>query len=366
MRLLLTIIIILHGLVHLLGFVKAYGLMEIRELTQPVSKPVGIIWLMGCLLFILTGIQYLLKNEYWWATAFIALLVSQSLILFFWQDAKFGTIPNIIILIVSVIGFGHFDFNRRVHNEINHLLSYQTEQEKSIITPQMMEHLPEPIAKWLNNAGIMGKEAIHTVYLKQHAWMKMKPKQEQWSKATAEQYFTIKEPSFIWTVDMQIVPLVDVVGRDKFEDGKGAMLIKILSLIPVVNTQNSEKINTGTLQRYLGEIVWFPSAALSPYITWEEIDAHSAKATMTWQGTTGEGIFYFDQAGNFKKYSAMRYMGGEEDAPLKEWVIEVNESKRMHGINIPVKISATWKLDEGDWTWLQLELTEINYNISEP
>jgi hypothetical protein len=62
----------------------------------------------------------------------------------------------------------------------------------------------------------------------------------------------------------------------------------------------------------------------------------------------------------------MRYMGSEEDAPLKEWVIEVAESKRMHGINIPVKMSATWKLDEGDWTWLQLELTEINYNISEP
>lgn len=55
-------------------------------------------------------------------------------------------------------------------------------------------------------------------------------------------------------------------------------------------------------------------------------------------------------------------MGSEENAVMKKWVIEVNESKIMNGINIPVKSTATWKLDKGDWVWLQLELTEITYN----
>jgi hypothetical protein len=35
----------------------------------------------------------------------------------------------------------------------------------------------------------------------------------------------------------------------------------------------------------------------------------------------------------------------------------------MNGVKIPVKLTATWKLDEGDWTWLKLEITEIKYNI---
>ncbi len=53
-----------------------------------------------------------------------------------------------------------------------------------------------------------------------------------------------------------------------FKDGKGSMIIKVLSLINVVNDSNNEKINQGTLQRYLGEITWFPTAAVSPYIKW--------------------------------------------------------------------------------------------------
>ena len=141
------------------------------------------------------------------------------------------------------------------------------------------------------------------------------------------------------------------------------MLIKILSLVPVVNIKDNEKINTAALQRYLGEIAWFPTEALSPNIAWEKIDEFSARATMTYKGTTGSGTFYFDESGNFEKFTAMRYMGGEEDSQLKEWTIVAKESTVMNGINIPVNMTATWKLDNGDWTWLRLELTDISYNI---
>jgi hypothetical protein len=159
-----------------------------------------------------------------------------------------------------------------------------------------------------------------------------------------------------------MLPFVNVAGRDKFIEGKGEMLIKIFSLFPVVNSRDNEKIHTGTIQRYLGEIVWFPSAAVSPYITWEAIDDFSAKAFMTYKGTTGRGIFYFNEKGDFIKYSAQRYMGSEEDAKRKEWIITVRESTVMNGIKIPVKMDATWKLESGDWTWLKLEITDIDYN----
>jgi hypothetical protein len=158
-------------------------------------------------------------------------------------------------------------------------------------------------------------------------------------------------------------PFKVVVGRDKFENGKGEMLIKVLSLLPVVNIKGNAKINTAALQRYLGEIVWFPSEAVSPYITWETINDFSARATMTYKGITGSGTFFFDESGNFEKFTAMRYMGGEEDSQLKEWTIVARESTDMNGINIPVNMTATWKLENGDWTWLQLELTDISYNV---
>lgn len=58
----------------------------------------------------------------------------------------------------------------------------------------------------------------------------------------------------------------------------------------------------------------------------------------------------------------MRYFGGEENSELREWIITPSEIKEMNGIKIPTKSTATWKLENGDWDWLKVEIEEINYN----
>ena len=133
--------------------------------------------------------------------------------------------------------------------------------------------------------------------------MKMKPEQEDWYEAEATQYFTIENPfSFVWQVKLQTISIIQIVGRDKLVNGKGEMLIKLLGLIPVVDTKDNYKLNTGTIQRYLGEIVWSPSAALTENISWEGVNDSTAKATLKLNGTSGTGTFYFDEKGMFKRY----------------------------------------------------------------
>jgi len=314
------------------------------------------------LLFITALIQYVIKNEFWWLSAIIGVLVSQALIVTFWQDAIFGTIANVIVLLAAIVAFAEYSFDHKVSLEIDNMFSQNRFEEHPTITSESIMSLPAPVQKWITSSGLIGKEPIHTVRLKQKAKIKMKPGQENWTDAYAEQYFTVDKPAFVWKVNMKMMPFVEIVGWDRFMDGKGGMLIKILSMIPVLNSSDNEKINTGTIQRFLAEIVWFPSAAISPYITWESIDNFSVKATMTYKGSTGSGIFYFDENGNFIKFSAQRYMGVEKDATLKEWVITAKENKVINGIKIPVKAEATWKLESGDWTWLKLEITDIEFN----
>ncbi|TVQ85923.1 MAG: hypothetical protein EA393_13025 [Bacteroidetes bacterium] len=56
--------------------------------------------------------------------------------------------------------------------------------------------------------------------------------------------------------------------------------MKMYSLISL-GKESGAKMDEATLQRYLGEMVWFPSALLNPYVSREVIDPLSAKATMT-------------------------------------------------------------------------------------
>jgi hypothetical protein len=108
MKFIILSIILLHGLLHLIGFVKAFGFAELNELTTPVSREWGIIWLITTLLLISAGVLWILNLEYWWIPGLIGVILSQLLIFTFWQDARFGTIPNLIILIVIIAGFLRF------------------------------------------------------------------------------------------------------------------------------------------------------------------------------------------------------------------------------------------------------------------
>ena len=361
MKYIFSTIIFLHGAIHFLGFVKAFDLANMQQLSANISKSSGLIWLFVSLLFITSGIAYFAKFQWWSILAILAVILSTLLTILVWKDAKFALIPNVIILVVACFSLSQVIFNKKVSNEITEIMRQKEGFESTKITTEQLSELPIPVANWLKISGIIGKEKVNTVCLSQKAKMKMKPEQETWYNATAEQHFAIDEPAFVWKVNMDMSPFIKITGRDKFIDGKGEMQIKLFSTINVVN-EKGPQIDEGTLQRFLGEIVWFPSAALSPYISWEAIDASSAKATMDYKGTKGTGMFYFNKQGDFVKYIALRYKGNKPNAERYEWVIDVKEHAVMNGIKIPIKMTATWKLDEGDWTWLEMEITDIKYN----
>ena len=151
-------------------------------------------------------------------------------------------------------------------------------------------------------------------------------------------------------------------GRDKFESGTGEMLIKLLSLFPIVDERNNEKINSGSMQRYLAEMCWFPSATTENYISWEAIGKYSAKATMTVGEKQVFGIFRFSENGEFLSFETQRYFGVEDAAQSETWFIEAVDYKVFDGINIPNKCKVTWKLKDGDFNWLNLEITDLEYN----
>lgn len=355
------IIVLLHGLIHLLGFAKGFELKELKELTLPISKPLGLVWLVAAILFFFYGVLYLTNSKYDWILGLSAVVISQVLILIFWSDAKFGTIPNILILVVSIASLGYYNFQKLVQQETEYIVSQNKTVENRVVHESDIQTLPEPVKKWLRNSGAVGKPFINIGKVTQQAEIKLKPEQEKWMSATAIQYTTIDKPAFIWSVDVKMNALLHFQGRDKFQNAKGEMLIKMNSLINVVK-EEGEKLNEGTIQRFLSEMVWFPSLALSPYITWEQIDTTQAKASMSYKGVTGSGMFYFNANGEITKFTALRYKGNEADAKRYDWTINISDYKTFEGIKLPVKMTSTWTLEEGDWTWLKLEIKDIQYN----
>ena len=348
MRFFLIALMLLHGSFHVMGFLKAYGLANIHELTQLISKPVGLVWLLISILFITTGLLILLKIEWWSFVGLLTVILSQILIFFFWKDAKFGTIANIIILIAGLIGYGEFQFNRMVRSESQEISRNLNLEHPNHIKIDDIRHLPTIVQKWLISSGVLEKERVIAVRLSQKGEMKTSPG-GKWMPFTAKQYFNCLDPSFVWHTRVRPLPLAFMDGRDKLVHGEGQMLIKLFSLIPVVNEGNNEKINAAIMQRFLAEICWLPTVAIYDYIEWIAMDENSVKAI-------------FSTEGKMLSFETNRYYSGSEDAALEKWLIEMVENKEFNGTKVPYKCKITWKLKEGDFHWMNLEITDLEYN----
>ena len=92
-----------HGLLHLMGYSKAFQYSGIKHIKAHISRPIGIIWISGCLFFIATGVLFLLNNDYWQIVGLVSIALSQIVIIIGWKNARYGTIVNLLILMAIII-----------------------------------------------------------------------------------------------------------------------------------------------------------------------------------------------------------------------------------------------------------------------
>lgn len=266
----------------------------------------------------------------------------------------------IVVLIVSAITIGNITFKQKVKNEVTGLFKKSKEIKSEIITEEDIKVLPEPVQRYLKHSQIIGKGEIRTARLKQKGFIRTEQGQK-WMSFDAEQYYTTDSPAFIWHASVKPFPFPLVQARDKFYEGKGNMLIKLLSLIEMADASGYE-MDQGSLVRYLNEIMWFPTAYLNDYIQWEPIDSNSAKATISYKGVTASAALYFNKKGELTNFIAERYRDVDGKFSKETWSTPISEYKEINGIRIPIKGEGVWNLSSGDFSYIKLEITDIEYN----
>ena len=115
LRYLIILLMTIHGLAHFAGFAQAFQYAELQNLTIPISKALGILWMLSALFLTTSAIILLLKKNYWWMIAIPATIFSQFVIFASWTDAKLGTIANMIIVAAIIFGLADSTFKIGQH-----------------------------------------------------------------------------------------------------------------------------------------------------------------------------------------------------------------------------------------------------------
>ena len=157
----------LHGLIHFMGPVKAFGLAQLPQLTQPISRPLGVAWLLAGALVVGAMPAMFLWPRGWWAIGLAAVVLSQIVIVFAWTDAKFGTVANVLLLAVVVHGFltqGPTSFRAAYEEEAATGLAHAA--AAPVVTEADLAPLPEPVQRYFRATGVVGQPRARSYRLR--------------------------------------------------------------------------------------------------------------------------------------------------------------------------------------------------------
>lgn len=295
------IIIIIHGLIHLLGAAKAFGWAAAPSLSQPVSPAAGLLWLAGAILTVLTG-ALLIACAHWWAIALVAALVSQAAIATSWNDAKAGTIGNVVLAVAACYGFrshGPASFRARFRKLALHTTTAATsttaDVNRSTVTESDLAHLPPAVADYLRATGAIGRPHVVGFRARISGRIRSGPNQP-WMRWVGEQVNTFgAAPSRVLYMDATMKGLpTDVLHT--YVGPHASMQVRVASLLTVVDARGPDMDQAETVTLLNDMCVLAPAALVGAPIQWTAIDTHHAKATYANAGHIATGVLVFNDA----------------------------------------------------------------------
>ena len=221
-----------------------------------------------------------------------------------------------------------------------------TVTELSTFDVSRLAGLPAPIARYFAFALSPGQRMIARAHLRFTGTFAAKP--NAWAPFTAEQDVRTGPPQFVWDARIAMMPLVPVRVRDSYVGGEGSMRATLAGLVPLVNQHGTPEMAAASLQRFLAEAVWYPTALLpGDAVSWLAIDHTSARVTLTDGPTTVVLDVTFGKRGEIETISTMRYRDVKGTPVLTPWVGHHRDYERLGGMMIPTSGDVAWVLPKG-------------------
>jgi hypothetical protein len=188
MRVAFAIVLVVHGLIHLLGFAKAFEFAVLPQLTRPIPPSTGVLWLTAALLFLLTAGALFTWPRWWWAIGAVAVAWSMMAVAPSWADAKFGALANLIAVIGIVFGFlsqGPISLRAEYDRDVDRGVARVGPAEP--ISVMDLAHLPAPEAQYLRATRVVGQPRIRNFRARLHGRIRSS-RDARWIPLTAEQF----------------------------------------------------------------------------------------------------------------------------------------------------------------------------------
>lgn len=374
MRVLLAGFLILHGALHLMGFAKAFGWAALPQLSQPISRPMGVLWLLAALATLGAAALSVFAPRLFFLAGSVALVLSQVAIVSSWQDAKYGTIANVVLLLAVALGaatYGPGSLWSEYHEAVRD--SVRPAAEAAIVHEQDLARLPGPVQRYLRVTGSVGKPEVRTFEARWRGRIRGGAS-EAWMPFVAEQVNTTGGSAtrlFFMSATMKHLP-VSIFHRFIGEDA--TFRVRLLSAFTLVDAAGPEMNRSETVTIFNDACLLAPSSLLDPSVTWEpELDARRVRAHYTRGTQTVTAELRFDERGYLEDFVSDDRSAASSDGrsfTRMRWSTPVRDHRDVEGRQVPTHGEARWQslddppkqANEAAFTYLELDLETIAFD----
>ncbi|MFM9921277.1 DUF6544 family protein [Lacisediminihabitans sp. H27-G8] len=367
-RIAIAVLFVLHGLIHFFGFVKAYRLADIPQLVQPISQPVGLLWLAAGLLCWVAAGALFFAPRWWWVVGAGAVVVSQAVIFSSWGDASMGTVANVVLLGAAAYGFasrGPLSLRSEFEHNLKRARPAVSSAAGKLIVESDLASVPDPVRRYIRRSGAVGQPPVTDFRATLTGRMRSAP-DSAWMTFTADQLDLVDTPQrfFMMNARMKGLP-VDVLHA--FDDDGATMRVRLLSMRSIVDAKGAELTQAETVTLFNDLCCLAPGALLSPNISWEPIDDHRATAHFTLGANTITAQLRFDDLGDLIDFVADGRGAISADGHTvtpERWSTPLCDYAQVGPARVATRADVKWHPDAGAWTYGEFQLTSLAYNVA--
>jgi len=364
---LFAVLLLAHGLIHLMGFVKAFGLAAVPQLTRQPSRAEGVLWLAASLLFVTAAVALFGRPGAWWVVGACAVVLSQVAIASSWQDARFGTIANVIALAGVIFGaltYGPGSLRAEYEGDVDRSLARPA--PAAPLTEADLGSLPAAVRKYVRASGAVGQPRVRNFRAHLRGRIRGGPN-DPWMPFTSEQFNTCgDDPGRLFYMNASRAGLPIQV-LHVYAGPAATMRVKLAALLPLVDARGPQMDLGETVTLFNDMCVFAPATLADPRITWRELDARRVAATFFNAGHTVRAVLSFDDAGRLVDFVSDDRAAASPDGrsfTLMRWSTPLSGYRAYGSHVLAGRGECLWHAPGGTYPYLTLEIEDVAYNVA--
>jgi hypothetical protein len=234
-------------------------------------------------------------------------------------------------------------------------------QDDATVTEEDLRDLPEPMQRYMRYSGAVGRKRISAVHLLHSG--RFKPGSNRpWMQTRGEYFMTTKKPSFIWYGKVNLVPGISLVALDSYAEGRGRMLVKLLSLFPVVDVA-SPQVSASAFGRTVAELTIAPTFFLDrTHVRCTQTGTDQVRCTVIDGDFSTGAEFHVNSDGSLDRIVVERYFDrGGGKATLERFTARGTRPENFDGRTLPSRVDGIWNLAEGDLHYASFDIDRVDF-----